>query len=116
MWKWRNQLEQMFTDIIESSGIEELQGKIDSNKEINESKAKMRKRFLEYRRNAEKTQAESTRKTPENWEKNVSKKQIADESVYELQPLERIEQMEKLILEEYGTTDEPTRVAFIDNK
>lgn len=56
MWKWRNQLEQMFTDIIESSGIEELQGKIDSNKEINESKAKMRKRFLEYRRNAEKTQ------------------------------------------------------------
>jgi len=56
MWKWRNQLEQMFTDIIESSGIEELQGKIDSNKEINESKAKMRKRFLEYRRNAERTQ------------------------------------------------------------
>gem|GEM_PF-5982961 len=46
----------MFTDIIESSGIEELQGKIDSNKEINESKAKMRKRFLEYRRNAERTQ------------------------------------------------------------
>lgn len=116
MWKWRNQLEQMFTDIIESSGIEELQGKIDSNKEINKSKAKMRKRFLEYRRNAEKTQAESTRKTPENWEKNVSKKQIADESVYELQPLERIEQMEKLILDEYGTTDNPTRVAFIDNK
>lgn len=116
MWKWRNQLEQMFTDIIESSGIEELQGKIDSNKEINKSKAKMRKRFLEYRRNAEKTQAESTRKTPENWEKNVSKKQIADESVYELQPLKRIEQMEKLILDEYGTTDNPTRVVFVDNK
>lgn len=65
MWKWRNQLEQMFTDIIESSGIEELQGKIDSNKEINESKAKMRKRFLEYRRNAEKTQI----KTNDNNEK-----------------------------------------------
>lgn len=65
MWKWRNQLEQMFTDIIESSGIEELQGKIDSNKEINKSKAKMRKRFLEYRRNAEKTQI----KTSDNNEK-----------------------------------------------
>ena len=61
MWKWRNQLEQMFTDIIESSGIEELQGKIDSNKEINESKAKMRKRFLEYRRNAEKTQTKMSK-------------------------------------------------------
>lgn len=68
MWKWRNQLEQMFTDIIESSGIEELQGKIDSNKEINESKAKMRKRFLEYRRNAEKTQ-EKTKKSKVKYQK-----------------------------------------------
>lgn len=68
MWKWRNQLEQMFTDIIESSGIEELQGKIDSNKEINKSKAKMRKRFLEYRRNAEKTQ-EKTKKSKVKYQK-----------------------------------------------
>lgn len=68
MWKWRNQLEQMFTDIIESSGIEELQGKIDSNKEINESKAKMRKRFLEYRKNAEKTQ-EKTKKSKVKYQK-----------------------------------------------
>jgi hypothetical protein len=33
-----------------------------------------------------------------------------------VQPLERIEEMQKNILDEYGETDNPSRVAFIDNE
>ncbi|MBO7691586.1 MAG: hypothetical protein J6T10_03010 [Methanobrevibacter sp.] len=64
----------------------------------------------------QKKEENTSKKSPKNWSKKDASYQIADESVYELKPLERIEQMEKLILDEYGTTDNPTRVAFIDNK
>ena len=42
--------------------------------------------------------------------------QLADETTFQVQSLERIEEMEKNILDEYGTTDNPSRVAFVDNK
>lgn len=45
-----------------------------------------------------------------------TKFQIADDSVYQVQPLERIEEIQKNILDEYGETDNPSRVAFIDNE
>ena len=50
------------------------------------------------------------------WSENQAKFQLADETVYTVQPLERIEEMEQTILDEYGTTENPYRVAFIDNK
>ena len=56
MNKWRNELEEIFTDIIESEWIEDLQSKIDESSRLNKSKERMRKRFMEYRKNAEKIQ------------------------------------------------------------
>ena len=113
MNKWRNELDEIFTDIITADGIVDLQSKIDESSRLNKSKERMRKRFMEYRKNAQKIQSS---KAPKDWSKKDASYQIADESVYELQPLERIEQMEKNILDEYGETDNPWRVAFIDNK
>lgn len=75
--KWRSQLEEIFTDIIESEGIEDLQWKIDQSKSLNEAKEKMRKRFLEYAKNAEKTQKRS--------KKNEAKYQTVDWSEREVQ-------------------------------
>ena len=56
MGKWRTQLEDIFSDIIESEGIEDLQGKIDRNERINKAKERMRERFKQYQKNAEKMQ------------------------------------------------------------
>ena len=50
-----------------------------------------------------------------NWEK-TEKYQIADESLFRKASDLRISQMERRIIEEYWTTDNPSRVAFIDNK
>lgn len=61
MNKWRNELEEIFTDIIESNGIEELQWKIDSNKKLQQAKEKMRKRFMEYEKKAEQIKSQKTR-------------------------------------------------------
>ena len=54
MNKWRNELEQIFTDILEANGIEDLQWRIDRNENLQKAKEKMRKRFMEYEKNAEK--------------------------------------------------------------
>jgi hypothetical protein len=64
MNKWRNELDEIFTDIITADGIVDLQSKIDESSRLNKSKEKMRKRFMEYRKNAIKTQkrAESENK------------------------------------------------------
>lgn len=74
MNKWRNELEEIFTDIITADGIVDLQSKIDESSSLNKSKERMRKRFMEYRKNAIKTQerAESENKYQKTWknEKN----------------------------------------------
>ena len=118
MNKWRNELDEIFTDIITADGIVDLQSKIDESSRLNKSKEKMRKRFMEYRKNAIKMQkkAEKTnkKKTPKNWDKS-EKFQIADENVFRRQSDLRVDQMERRIIEEYGTTDNPSRVAFISN-
>lgn len=71
MGKWRNQLEEIFTDIIESEGIEDLQWKIDRNESINKAKERMRERFKQYQKNAQKMQKKE--------EKNKEKYQKADD-------------------------------------
>lgn len=64
MNKWRNELDDIFTNIITADGIVDLQSKIDESSRLNKSKEKMRKRFMEYRKNAIKMQkkAESENK------------------------------------------------------
>ena len=64
MNKWRNELNEIFTDIITADGIVDLQSKIDESSRLNKSKERMRKRFMEYRKNAIKMQerAESENK------------------------------------------------------
>lgn len=54
MNKWRNELEEIFTDILEADWIEDLQWRIDKNENLQKAKEKMRKRFMEYEKNAEK--------------------------------------------------------------
>lgn len=56
MNKWRNELEEIFTDIIDAKGIEDLQSRINQNEKITKAKEKMKKRFMEYEKNAEKMQ------------------------------------------------------------
>lgn len=62
MNKWRNELEQIFTDILEANGIEDLQWRIDRNENLQKAKEKMKKRFMEYEKNAEKV-----KKKENNW-------------------------------------------------
>ena len=64
LWKWRTQLEDIFTNIITAEGIEDLQSKIDRDTSLEKAKARMRERFMEYRKNAIKMQkkAESENK------------------------------------------------------
>ena len=54
--RWRNELEEIFSDIITSEGIEDLQWRIDQNQRLQEAKARMRERFMQYAKNAEKMQ------------------------------------------------------------
>lgn len=63
--RWRSELEEIFSDIITSEWIEDLQGRIDQNQKLQEWKARMKKRFMEYAKNAEKMQkkAEKTNKS-----------------------------------------------------
>lgn len=73
MNKWRNELDDIFTNIITADGIEDLQGRIDENKSLEKSKEKMRKRFMEYRRNAIKMQKKTesnSNKYQEAWDIN----------------------------------------------
>ena len=58
MNKWRNELEEIFTDIIDAKGIEDLQSRINQNEKIIKAKEKMKKRFMEYEKNAEKIKSE----------------------------------------------------------
>ena len=68
--RWRSELEEIFSDIITSEGIEELQWRIDQNQRLQEAKARMRERFMEYAKNAEKMQkkAESKTKSQEKYQ------------------------------------------------
>ena len=86
MGKWRNQLDEIFTDIIESEGIEDLQGKIDRNERINKAKERMRERFKQYQKNAEKMQkkAESEnkyQKVEDQTQSKAFKKRFGDSKV-----------------------------------
>lgn len=58
MNKWRDELEEIFTDIIDAKGIEDLQSRINQNEKITKAKEKMKKRFMEYEKNAEKIKSE----------------------------------------------------------
>ncbi len=82
MNKWRNELEEIFTEIITADGIVDLQSKIDESSRLNKSKERMRKRFMEYRKNAQKIQSS---KAPKDWSKKDASYQIADESINRLQ-------------------------------
>ena len=62
MNKWRSELEEIFTDIIDAKGIEDLQSRINQNEKITKAKEKMKKRFMEYEKNAEKV-----KKKENNW-------------------------------------------------
>ena len=83
--KWRNELEDIFTNIITADDIVDLQNRVDENKSLNKSKEAMRKRFMEYRKNAIKIQkkAESENKYQKAWdtESEAFKKRFGDSKV-----------------------------------
>ena len=83
--KWRNELEDIFTNIITADDIVDLQNRVDENKSLNKSKEAMRKRFMEYRKNAIKIQkkAESKNKYQKAWdtESEAFKKRFGDSKV-----------------------------------
>jgi hypothetical protein len=60
MNKWRNELEEIFTDIIDAKGIEDLQSRINQNERLQKAKEKMKKRFMEYEKNAGKVKNQKT--------------------------------------------------------
>ena len=65
--KWRSELEEIFTNIITSEDIEDLQWKIDSSEKLNEAKEKMRERFKQYVKNAQKIESKSEEKYQKTW-------------------------------------------------